>query len=38
MMAAMSPSLTNMSDPSSRTLGLLSLLQTHRFWPGPQVA
>jgi predicted DNA-binding transcriptional regulator YafY len=27
-----------MADPSSRTLRLLSLLQTHRYWPGPELA
>ena len=27
-----------MANTSSRTLRLLSLLQTHRFWPGPQLA
>ncbi|WP_320672831.1 helix-turn-helix transcriptional regulator [Patulibacter defluvii] len=27
-----------MSDPSSRMLRLLSLLQTHRFWAGPELA
>ncbi len=27
-----------MSDPTSRVLQLLSLLQTHRFWPGTELA
>lgn len=27
-----------MASTSSRTLRLLSLLQTHRFWPGPELA
>ena len=27
-----------MANTSSRTLRLLSLLQTHRFWPGPDLA
>jgi len=27
-----------MANTSSRTLKLLSLLQTHRFWPGPELA
>ncbi len=27
-----------MSDPTSRVLRLLSLLQTYRFWPGPELA
>ena len=27
-----------MSDPTARTLRLLSLLQTHRFWPGSDLA
>src|SRR5919201_6160083 len=27
-----------MADTSSRMLRLLSLLQTHRFWPGPELA
>jgi predicted DNA-binding transcriptional regulator YafY len=27
-----------MTDPTSRVLQLLSLLQTHRFWPGPELA
>jgi predicted DNA-binding transcriptional regulator YafY len=26
------------TSPSSRTLRLLSLLQTHRYWPGPELA
>jgi predicted DNA-binding transcriptional regulator YafY len=26
------------ADPTSRILRLLSLLQTHRFWPGPELA
>src|SRR4029450_4894566 len=27
-----------MSDPTARVLRLLSLLQTYRFWPGPELA
>lgn len=27
-----------MADPTTRTLRLLSLLQTHRFWPGTELA
>lgn len=27
-----------MTSPSSRTLRLLALLQTHRYWPGPELA
>ena len=27
-----------MTDPTSRVLELLGLLQTHRFWPGPELA
>jgi predicted DNA-binding transcriptional regulator YafY len=27
-----------MSDPTARTLRLLTLLQTHRFWPGAELA
>ena len=27
-----------MADPSARMLQLLSLLQTHRYWPGPELA
>lgn len=27
----------DMGDPSGRMLHLLSLLQTHRFWPGPEL-
>ena len=30
--------LQNMANTSSRTLRLLSLLQTHRYWPGPDLA
>ena len=30
--------LENMANTSSRTLRLLSLLQTHRYWPGPELA
>src|SRR6185503_12412863 len=35
--ASMSTS-SSRSDPSSRMLQLLSLLQTHRYWPGPELA
>ena len=27
-----------MTDPTARALRLLSLLQTHRYWPGPELA
>jgi predicted DNA-binding transcriptional regulator YafY len=30
--------LETMANTSSRTLRLLSLLQNHRFWPGPELA
>jgi predicted DNA-binding transcriptional regulator YafY len=30
--------MENMANTSSRTLRLLSLLQTHRFWPGAELA
>jgi predicted DNA-binding transcriptional regulator YafY len=30
--------LSGMADPTSRLLRLLSLLQTHRHWPGPELA
>ncbi len=30
--------LKNMANTSSRTLRLLSLLQTHRYWPGTELA
>ena len=30
--------MRRMSDPTSRVLDLLSLLQTHRFWPGGELA
>jgi len=30
--------LDHMSNPSARMLRLLSLLQTHRFWPGTELA
>jgi predicted DNA-binding transcriptional regulator YafY len=30
--------LNNMANTSSRTLRLLSLLQTHRYWPGAELA
>src|SRR5918992_1951410 len=33
-----SRNLRNMANTSSRTLRLLSLLQTHRYWPGPELA
>jgi predicted DNA-binding transcriptional regulator YafY len=34
----MSGRLRDMSDPTSRVLDLLSLLQTHRFWPGGELS
>ncbi len=30
--------MSNMNDPTGRVLELLSLLQTHRFWPGLELA
>jgi len=30
--------MAGMSDPTARVLELLSLLQTHRFWPGGELA
>src|SRR4051812_25006846 len=30
--------MENMANTSSRTLRLLSLLQTHRYWPGAELA
>jgi predicted DNA-binding transcriptional regulator YafY len=30
--------MKNMANTSSRTLRLLSLLQNHRYWPGPELA
>jgi predicted DNA-binding transcriptional regulator YafY len=30
--------MDGMSDPTARVLQLLSLLQTHRFWPGTELA
>lgn len=37
-MAAMRATLHTMSDPTARTLRLLSLLQTHKFWPGTELS
>jgi predicted DNA-binding transcriptional regulator YafY len=34
----MSATLGSVSDPTARTLQLLSLLQAHRFWPGLELA
>ena len=34
----MPATLVVMSDPTSRVLQLLSLLQTHRFWPGTELS
>src|SRR5580698_143413 len=34
----MSSTMENMANTSSRALRLLSLLQNHRFWPGPELA
>src|SRR3954462_7382717 len=34
----MTGTLTHIANTSSRTLRLLSLLQTHRYWPGPELA
>ena len=34
----MQNTLENMANTSSRTLRLLSLLQTHRYWPGSELA
>jgi predicted DNA-binding transcriptional regulator YafY len=37
-MTAIPGRLANMSDPTSRVLDLLSLLQTHRFWAGSELS
>src|ERR1700733_9178755 len=37
-LSAMSGTIRNMANTSSRTLRLLSLLQNHRFWPGAELA
>lgn len=37
-MAAFRERMPRMSGPTARVLELLSLLQTHRFWPGPELA
>lgn len=37
-LTAIRGNLKNMANTSSRTLRLLSLLQTHRYWPGPELA
>jgi predicted DNA-binding transcriptional regulator YafY len=37
-LAAMAGRIKNMANTSSRTLRLLSLLQTHRYWPGTELA
>ena len=34
----MENTLEDMANTSSRTLRLLSLLQTHRYWPGGELA
>src|ERR1700742_5153157 len=34
----MSATMETMANTSSRALRLLSLLQNHRFWPGPELA
>jgi predicted DNA-binding transcriptional regulator YafY len=34
----MTATLKDMANTSSRTLRLLSLLQTHRYWPGPELS
>lgn len=34
----MTGTLKDMANTSSRTLRLLSLLQTHRYWPGPELS
>ena len=37
-MTSMSARLGSVLDPTARTLRLLSLLQTHKFWPGGELA
>jgi predicted DNA-binding transcriptional regulator YafY len=37
-LTSMQGRLDDMANTSSRTLRLLSLLQTHRYWPGPDLA
>src|SRR3984885_14932786 len=37
-LAAMRVILKDVANTSSRTLRLLSLLQNHRYWPGPELA
>jgi predicted DNA-binding transcriptional regulator YafY len=37
LLASTSARLRVMGDPSGRMLHLLSLLQTHRYWPGPEL-
>jgi predicted DNA-binding transcriptional regulator YafY len=37
-LSAMTGRIGFMANTSSRTLRLLSLLQNHRFWPGPELA
>ena len=37
-LTALTATLENMANTSSRTLRLLSLLQTHRYWPGAELA
>jgi predicted DNA-binding transcriptional regulator YafY len=38
MLTSLHGILGHMSNPSARMLRLLSLLQTHRFWPGTELA
>ncbi len=38
VLASMSTKIRFMDDPAGRVLQLLSLLQTHRFWPGGELA
>ena len=37
-LSAIGSSLRSMANTSTRMLRLLSLLQTHRYWPGPELA
>src|SRR5207244_8199687 len=38
ILSAISEKIWDMAGPASRVLQLLSLLQTHKFWPGTELA
>ncbi len=38
ILAALSAIISSVDDPTARSLRLLSLLQTYRFWPGAELA